>query len=119
MAVEALLRHRGEKLEDARPLLEKAVRYANITIIEGNNASQYGIGIASARIAEMIFADERAAIPIGSFQKRFGVTLSLPSIVGRNGVLDVLEPELSEEERQGLEKSARKLQDSLKRVKTG
>ena len=119
VAVEALLRHRGEKLEDARPLLEKAVRYANITIIEGNNASQYGIGIASARIAEMIFADERAAIPIGSFQKRFGVTLSLPSIVGRNGVLDVLEPELSEEERQGLEKSARKLQDSLKRVKTG
>src|SRR6516164_11202281 len=33
--------------------VEKDVRYANITIIEGHEASQYGIGIVSARIAEM------------------------------------------------------------------
>jgi L-lactate dehydrogenase len=117
--VGALLGHRGEKLTDMRPLLEKAVRYANITIIEGNNASQYGIGVASARIAEMILADERAAIPIGSFQKKFGVTLSLPSVVGRTGVLEILEPELSEDERQGIEKSAERLRSALKRVKQG
>jgi L-lactate dehydrogenase len=34
------------------------------------------------------------------------VTLSLPSIVGRDGVIEVLEPDMSDEERQGLEKSA-------------
>src|SRR5262249_37306181 len=83
---------------------ERDVRYANITIIEGHDASQYGIGIVSARIAEMVLNDERAVVPIGSYQKKFGVTLSLPSIVGRRGVIEVLEPEMSDEEREGLRK---------------
>jgi hypothetical protein len=45
--------------------------------------SQHGIGIVAARIAEMIPTDERAVIPIGSFHKTFGVTLSLPTAIGR------------------------------------
>jgi len=93
------------------------VRYANITIIEGHDASQYGIGIVSARIAEMVLNDERAVIPIGSYQKRFGVTLSLPSIVGRGGVIEVLEPEMSDEEREGLRTSAANLNKALDRLR--
>jgi len=112
-----LLKQRGEKLNDLRQSIEKDVRYANITIIEGNDASQYGIGIVSARIAEMVLTDEHAVVPIGSFQEKFGVTLSLPSVVGRNGVVRVLEPELSEEEHTGLEKSAKFLQTALARVR--
>jgi L-lactate dehydrogenase len=49
----------------------------------------------SARIAEMVLRDERTVIPIGSFQPVFGVTLSLPSVVGRVGVISVLQPDLS------------------------
>ncbi len=112
-----LLKQRGEKLNDLRQSIEKDVRYANITIIEGNDASQYGIGIVSARIAEMVLTDEHAVVPIGSFQEKFGVTLSMPSVVGRNGVVRVLEPELSEEEHGGLEKSAKFLQTALARVR--
>jgi len=112
-----LLKQRGEKLNDLRQSIEKDVRYANITIIEGNDASQYGIGLVSARIAEMVLTDEHAVVPIGSFQEKFGVTLSLPSVVGRNGVVRVLEPELSEEEHTGLEKSAKFLQTALARVR--
>jgi L-lactate dehydrogenase len=100
-------------IETLREQIEKDVRYANITIIEGHDASQYGIGIVSARIAEMVLNDEHAVIPIGSLQKRFGVTLSLPSVVGRRGVIEVLEPAMSEEERQGLEKSAQTLREAL------
>lgn len=111
-----LLKKRGEKLADLRQKIEKEVRYANIAIIEGHNASQYGIGIVSARIAEIIVTDERAVIPIGSFQKAFGVTLSLPSVIGRGGVIDVLEPYMSEEERAGLQKSAETLKAALGRV---
>jgi malate/lactate dehydrogenase len=43
--------------------------------------------------------DERAAIPIGSYQQAFGVTLSLPTVVGRAGAVAVLHPELTPEER--------------------
>jgi L-lactate dehydrogenase len=115
--ITSLLRKRGEELADLRSKIEKEVRYANITIIEGHNASQYGIGIVSARIAEMIVADERAVIPIGSFQKAFGVTLSLPSIVGRRGVIEVLEPDMSDEERTELQRSADMLKAALRRIR--
>jgi len=114
--LEPLLQARGETLASLRERIEKEVRYANITIIEGNDASQYGIGIVSARIAEMILRDERAVVPIGSYQQRFGVTLSLPSVVGRDGVSAVLEPALSDEERAGLEKSADTLRKALQRA---
>ena len=39
-----LLQERGENLTDLRAKVERGVRYANITIIEGHDASQYGIG---------------------------------------------------------------------------
>jgi L-lactate dehydrogenase len=111
-----LLQERDENLVDLRTKVEKDVRYANITIIEGHDASQYGIGIVSARIAEMVLRDERSAIPIGSYQREFGVTLSLPSIVGRDGVIAILPPDLSSDERAGLQKSAENLRKALERV---
>jgi len=111
--IAALLQKRGEMLADLREKVEKEVRYANITIIEGHSASQYGIGIVAVRIAEMVCNDERAVIPIGSFQKEFGVTLSLPSVIGRGGLIEVLEPDMSEEERVGLQKSAEILNVAL------
>jgi L-lactate dehydrogenase len=114
--VTVLLQKRGEKLDDVRKQLERDVRYANITIIEGHDASQYGIGIVSARIAEMVLRDERAVIPVGSYQDEFGVTLSLPSVVGRGGVVAVLQPELTPEERNGLQRSAQSLKSALQAV---
>jgi len=99
-----------------RQQIENSVRYANITIIEGNDASQFGIGIVSARIAEIVLRDERAVIPIGSYHDRFGVTLSLPSIVGRSGVVRVFEPEMSPEEKGALLKSAANLMTSEDRI---
>ena len=39
------------------------MRYADITIIEGIGASQYGVGMVAARVAEAVPRDERACIP--------------------------------------------------------
>jgi L-lactate dehydrogenase len=117
VSVTTLLKQRGETLDEMRPALENAVRYANITIIEGHSASQYGIGIASSRICEMVLADEHAVIPIGSYQENFGVTLSLPSVVGRDGIVKIAKPELSVEENQQLVKSANIISQALRRVR--
>jgi L-lactate dehydrogenase len=116
VSVRQLLEQQGEDFSGFREKLENDVRYANITIIEGNDASQFGIGVVSARIAEMVLRDERAVVPIGSFHKKFGVTLSLPSVLGRDGVAAVLMPEMSAEERAALEKSAETLRNALRRV---
>ena len=114
--VSTIIRERGESLDSVREQVEKSVGYANITIIEGNDASQFGIGIVAARIAEIVLRDERAVIPIGSYNERFGVTLSLPSIVGREGVVRTFEPEMSLAEQQALVLSAANLRKAESRL---
>jgi L-lactate dehydrogenase len=115
VSINKLIEERGEAPDKVCKKIEESVRYANITIIEGNDASQFGIGIVAARIAEMVLRDERAVIPIGSYNDRFGVTLSLPSIVGRSGVIRRFEPEMSPEERKALALGAANLRKSLAR----
>jgi len=102
--------------QTVREEIEREVRYANITVIEGIGASQYGIGMVSARLTEMILRDEGAVIPIGCYNPSFGVTLSLPSVVGREGVRRVLEPEMSAAEQQGLQRSAEAIKAALSRL---
>jgi L-lactate dehydrogenase len=114
MPVEQAIASRG--IAELRQAVEQDVRYANITIIEGIGASQLGIGMVSARIAEIVLRDERAVIPIGVFNRKFGVTLSMPGILGRNGVSRILEPAMTQEELQGLQRSADKLRAVSKRI---
>ena len=114
--ISTLIKDRGEILDGVHEQVENRVRYANITIIEGNDASQFGIGIVTARIAEVVLRDERAVLPIGSYNDNFGVTLSLPSVVGRNGAVRIFEPEMSSEEKQALQRSAANLKKSEDRI---
>jgi L-lactate dehydrogenase len=110
------LQHEDRNRAELQQRIEQEVRYANITIIEGIGASQYGIGMVAARLAEVVLRDERAVIPIGSYNPTYGVTLSLASVVGREGVVRILEPDLSEEERQALQRSAETLRRAVARM---
>jgi L-lactate dehydrogenase len=106
---------RGEDQQNLRSEIENDVKRANITIIEGNRASQFGIGMTVARIAEIILRDEKAVIPIGSFNPKYGLTLSLPGVVGRDGVEKIIEPEMSVAEQDQLKNSADLLQTAKQR----
>ena len=111
-----LLGRSGQSLDEFRKSVEQDVRFANITIIEGTGASHLGIGMVTARIAEAILRDEHAVIPIGSYNPKYGVTISLPSVLGRQGVSQVLEPEMSEEEQRGFQRSAEVLRNAAARI---
>jgi L-lactate dehydrogenase len=74
--------------------VDEAVRLANINIIEGIGASQYGIGIVIARLIEAVLRDEKLVAPVGSHHTEHGVTYSLPSVIGAAGVEGVLAPRL-------------------------
>lgn len=100
----------------AQEEIERDVRFANITIIEGIGASQYGIGIATARLAEAVLGDERCVFPVTGHQAGYGVSLSLPCVVGRSGVERTLTPRMSDPERAGLDHSAAVLRDALQGV---
>lgn len=96
-----------------RKEVAKAVREANIDIIEGTGASQHGIGIVTARIVEAMLRDEGLVAPIGVLQPEFGVTLSLPAVLGWGGVSKVLSPALSGEETEALATSAAQIRAAL------
>jgi L-lactate dehydrogenase len=108
-----LLAREGARLEDVRRDIEGSIRYANITIIEGTGASQYGIGAVSARLAEAVLRDERAVLPVAAYDPHYDVTLSLPSVVGADGVLRTFEPAMTPEERAALDRSAATLRAAV------
>jgi L-lactate dehydrogenase len=99
-------------VDELRDQIEREVRFANITIIEGNDASRYGIGVACARIAEAILGDERVVMPVAAHRERYGVAIGLPTVVGREGAAGELEPSMSGPERRALERSAAILRDA-------
>jgi L-lactate dehydrogenase len=103
-------------VEELREQVEREVRFANITIIEGNDASQFGIGVVCARIAEAVLGDERVVLPVAIYRERHGVTIGLPTVVGATGATGTLEPSMSEDERAALERSAATLRDAARRV---
>ena len=115
--VESLLGDGGHPAADIEAEIAEEVADANITIIEGIGASQYGIGIVCARLAEAVLRDEGCVLPVASYQEQYGVTLSLPSVIGRTGVTRTLTPKMSESERDGLKHSAEVLRDALAGVR--
>ena len=58
----------------------------------------------------------RAEIPVGAYSARFGVTFSLPSVLGRHGVRETLAQLLSPEEERALEQSAATLRQASERI---
>jgi L-lactate dehydrogenase len=110
--VKALRTGMGRRsLPDLHRRIGQAVRFANITIIDGNGASQFGIGAASARITEAVLNDERAVMPVAAYRDRYGVTIGLPTVVGCGGAVGDLDPSMSEYERRAFERSVARLRE--------
>jgi L-lactate dehydrogenase len=105
-----------EQVDSFKAKVEAAVRNANITIIEGTGASQYGIGMACGRLVEAMTRDERAVFPLGCHVPEYGTTLSVPTVLGRRGVVQILKPVMSDAERAALERSAETLRAAFQRL---
>lgn len=87
-------------------------------IIEKKGETSYGIGLALVRITEAIINDENAVLPVSSLANGYlgikDVYLSLPAIVNKGGVREVLEIELSPQEEKALIHSAASIKKVIK-----
>jgi L-lactate dehydrogenase len=102
-----------------RSEVEQGVIDANIDIIRATDASQHGIGMVTARIVEGILRDEGLVAPVGTWQEEFKVTLSLPSVIGKEGVRKVLRRVLSRGEEQLLSTSGVLIARALENERNG
>lgn len=75
------------------------------------------VGVSIKEVVEGMALDQGAILPVSSMQNGklgiSGVSLSLPTVVGRNGVVSVIEPVVSDAEKEGLLKSAESLKSVL------
>ena len=97
--------------------IEEEVRTAAYKIIEAKSATYYGIGIALTRIVKAILGDENSVLTVsaklsGEYGTK-GVFIGVPSIIGRNGVKEIVELELTQEEQEKFLASAAVLNDAF------
>jgi len=99
-----------------RARIDDGVRRAAYAIIEGKGATYHGIGAGLARLARAILRDERALYTVSALTPDVegvtDVTLSLPRILGRAGILGTVVPALVPGERAALRRSAEILQQA-------
>src|SRR5580700_2019920 len=97
-------------------------RAAGLEIIRAKGATYYGIGTALARIVGAILRDEHAVLTVSSLapeSMELGeVSLSLPTIITRDGVARVVSVPLDESERQALKASAETLKHYIATLET-
>ena len=84
-------------------------------VIQGKGATTYAVGVATTRLLEAILRDQHAILPVSTVLDGVhglsDVALSMPSVVGRDGVTRVIQPELDDAEMRALHASA----DALRR----
>lgn len=96
------------------------VRDSAYKIIERKGETSYGIGLALVRITEAIINDENAILPVSSLVEDYlgvnDVYLSLPAVLNKAGVREVIRLELSDEEKKAFRHSAAILSDVIDKL---
>jgi L-lactate dehydrogenase len=112
----APLKNRTYNQEEMNQLFIE-VRDAAYEIIKRKGATYYAIGLGLLSIVEAILGDFRAVLSVSTLMTgHYGVSdmcLSLPCVVGENGIEEILTLNLSKSEARGFQASAEKLKSTL------
>jgi L-lactate dehydrogenase len=106
--------------EGDREEIFRNVRDAAAQVIAAKGATNWAVGLAVERILEAILRDEQAILTVSSLLTEYhgigDVCVSVPSIVGREGVRETLPLHISDEELALLRRSAEILRESAGRL---
>ena len=95
-------------------------RKSGAEVIRLKGGAGRAVGVSIREVVEAIALNSDKVLPVSSWQKGTlgisDISLSLPTKVGRAGVVEVLEPAVNDTEREGLHKSAQSLKDVLAQI---
>jgi len=98
----------------------EATRDAAYQIIQRKGSTYYAIASGLQRIVEAILRDQDTVLSVSTLIEDFhgvnNVFLSLPCILGRNGIKQVLKIPLNEKEREGFVHSAGVMQENIRAI---
>jgi L-lactate dehydrogenase len=106
--------------EDEKNEIFEGAKGAAYTIIEGKQSTYYAIGAGCAHLIRSIVSNKRSILPVSHLiEGVYGiedVCLSMPAVVGRDGIVGQLCIELSEQEQEALHKTASVLKETYKSI---
>lgn len=104
-------------LDEHKDSIAADVKNSAYDIIQKKGATYYGIAMSVRRVCEAIIRDEKTILPVSSMQHgEYGlqdVCLSMPAVVGINGVENLIPLDLSMAEQEQLLKSGETLRSVL------
>jgi L-lactate dehydrogenase len=115
-----LLKFPGATLAFQSQIFERTQK-SGAEVISRKGGAGYAVGVAIREVIDSIALDRRRVLPVSSLVKGvYGirdVSISVPTVVGRAGVIDHIEVELWPKEVQGLQASAKALKDTRAKMK--
>jgi len=109
----------GFTKEEAQAIFDRT-KTSGTEVIRLKGGAGRAVGISIQAVVESMCLDSGSILPVSSVQQGAlgisGVSLSLPTVVGRLGVVKVIEPVVSEDERAGLQKSAESLESAFQQI---
>jgi L-lactate dehydrogenase len=101
--------------------LFESVRNAADAIIERKGDTNTAIGSAIAHLVHAVMADQRSVMPVSrQINGHYGihdVCLSIPSVIGKDGIADAIVPRLDPSEMDALRHSAQVLRECIQGIK--
>jgi len=96
------------------------VKESAYEIIKAKKATYYGIGMVLARLTRAILFDENSIFTVSSYLKgeygEKGIYIGVPSVVNRNGIREILEIELNDEEKNKFAESAKIIHEMVDEI---
>ena len=106
--------------EAAEKRIAEDVKNSAYTIIEKKHATYYGVAMAVKRICTAVMRDEQTVLPVSSLMVgEYGLSdlaISMPTVVGRDGVVCRVPVPLNDDEQHELTVSAKALKDIIDSV---
>ncbi len=95
-------------------------RKSGAEVIRLKGGAGRAVGVSIKEVVEAIALNTGKVLPVSSWQKGTlgisDISLSLPTVVGRQGVMKVIAPVINDMETEGLHKSAHSLKDVLAQI---
>ncbi|MGJ3204951.1 L-lactate dehydrogenase [Geobacillus thermoleovorans] len=120
--IRKLVEAKGEQAKEELERIFTDVRDAAYQIIEKKGATYYGIAMGLARVTRAILHNENAILTVSAYlDGPYGerdVYIGVPAVINRNGIREVIEIELNDDEKNRFRHSAATLKSVLARFFT-
>ena len=86
--------------------LDKEAKMGGWTVFQGKKYTSYGVATAAVRLVNVILSNALTELPVSNYRDEYGVYLSYPAVVGRDGIVAQSHLDLTDEELAKLQTSA-------------